>query len=143
MNFDINKVNKTDVSPNDNYIGLGKNKHTIDCIDCDNCEYNGKWIPNSGINNDCNCDCKITSKPYRSSNCNCDCSDDCLDSNCYVDDDNWYPGGSQSLFGLQDCECNCVCNCNCVTDNCDLGDGVCNLSDCNCDCQCDDCNCDY
>ena len=142
MEFDVNKINKTDISPNGEYIGLGKKNNTniMDCVDCDNCEQHGKWVPSSGISNDCNCDCRHS---Y-------DCSNDCasnynggydVDYNCYVDDDNWYPGGAEALFGPSDCDCNCVCHCDCEEGNCDMGDGFCNLSNCHCDCECSDCDC--
>ena len=137
MNFDLSLIQKTDILPLNDLVGLGK-KHTmntVDCIDCDNCYENGKWKPSSGIDNDCNCDTprypstntNHKKKNYLDNNCDCyddfDCSDcDCDYYNpydeipdCYWNDDgDWYPGGWDALCG----DPNCDCDCDCYYDNC-------------------------
>ena len=67
MDYDLSFLNKTEILPNINLMGLGR-------LSARNADCNIWW----GGNCDCNCDCDDFNR-----NCNCDCDAcDCDDCNC-------------------------------------------------------------
>ena len=123
MEIDLSFIQKTNILPNIELKGFGKNNiELIDCIDCDNCYTGTLWIPDGQktagkYTNDCDCNTYTDCARTRDCDYDCDCGYDCdCDYNC--DCDNNYNC---------DCDYDCDCDCNydyiCDCYDCELCDG--------------------